>query len=146
MQFGDCRSQCRLVDYLVRSQIIFGLVRNCFGRHNSTRSAQIKLAWSSHHFSGALAVARILLLVGALVGTLNIRPVLGALIISNCSPAFLRLCIPFLLQVCLLSIVWVSISSFSESTCGFISRCTVDSSPRTLVDCASDLSQGTLID
>jgi len=29
----------RFGDYLVRSEIIFGLVRNCFGRHNRTRSA-----------------------------------------------------------------------------------------------------------
>ena len=35
-------------------------------------------------FSGAFAVALSILLVGALVGTLDICPVLGALIISNC--------------------------------------------------------------
>jgi len=84
----------------------------------------VLFAMLSHHLSGALAVALIILQVGALVGTLNIRPVLGALIISNCSPALLRVCFPLLLQVCLLSLVWVSISSFSEFACRFISRCT----------------------
>ena len=43
----------------------------------------ILVAMLSHHLSGALAVSLIILLVGALVGTLDIRPVLGALIISN---------------------------------------------------------------
>jgi hypothetical protein len=38
---------------------------------------------------------------------------LGALIISNCPPAFLPVCFPLLLQVCLLSLVWVSTSLFS---------------------------------
>jgi len=136
MLFGDCRSRCRSVDFMVRLEIIFGLIRNCFGRHNCTRSTLIILAWSSHHFSGALAVALILLLVGALVGTIDIRPVLAAAI-SNCwlrSPVFLRVCCPLLLQVYLLSLVWVSTSSFSEFTCRFISRCTVDSSPRAIVD------------
>ena len=93
------RSRCRSVDYLVRSEIIFDLFRNYFGRHNCIHSALIELAWSSHHLSGALAVALIILLVGVLVGTLDIRPVLGAVIISNCSPAVLRLWIPFLLQL-----------------------------------------------
>jgi hypothetical protein len=45
-----------------------------------------------------------------------------------------------LLQACLLSLVWVS-TSFSEFACRFISRCTVDSSSRTLVDTAHDLCQ-----
>jgi hypothetical protein len=74
----------------------------------------------------ALAVALIILLIGALVGTLDIRPVLGALI-SNCwlrSPVFLLVCCPLFLQVYLLSLIWVSTSSFSEFACRFISRCT----------------------
>jgi len=119
MPFGDCLSRCRSVDYLVRSEIIFGFVRNCFGRYKCTCSAYIKLAWSSHHLSGALAVALIILLVGALVGTLDIRPVLGALI-SNCwlrSPSFLQACFPLLLQVCFLSLIWVSISHRLISSC-----------------------------
>jgi len=39
MPFGDCHSQCRSVDYLVCSEIMFGLVWDCCGRHNCTRSA-----------------------------------------------------------------------------------------------------------
>jgi hypothetical protein len=30
MPFGDCHSRCRSVDYLGRSEIIFGLIWNCF--------------------------------------------------------------------------------------------------------------------
>jgi hypothetical protein len=36
-------------------------------------------------------------------------------------------------------LVWVSASSFSEFTCRFISRCTIDSSSRTLVNTPGDL-------
>jgi len=102
----------------------------------------IALVWSSHHLSGALAVALIILQVGALVGTLNIRRVLGARIISNCTPVFLRVCFPLLLQVCSLSLVWVSTSSVSEFTCHFIWLTLL----HMLVDSASNLFKGTLID
>jgi hypothetical protein len=132
-------SRCRSVDHLVRSELIFGLVRNCFGRHNCPHSAQIKLAWSCPHLSGALAVALIILQVDALVDTLDICPVLGALIISNrrvLSQASLRECCPLLLQACSLSLVWVSTSSFLH----------VDSPPHTHIDSASDNFKRTLID
>jgi len=142
--FGDSLSRCHSVDYLVHSEIVFSLIRNCFGIYNCTRSALINRTGSSHHLSGALAVALIILQVGALVGTLDIRPVLGALI-SNCwlrSPVFLRVCFPLNLLVCSLSLVWVSISLFPEFTCCFIWLTLV----QVLVDSASDLFQGTLID
>jgi len=148
MPFSDCcnafrwPSWCCLVDNLVHSEMIFGLIyncfcwykavvlyvfHNCFASHFCSNLARIKRTWSSHHVSGAMAVALIILQVGALVGTLDIRPALSVLIIPNdcfCSPAFLRVCFLVLLQVCYLSHVWVSTSSFSELTCRFISRIT----------------------
>jgi len=120
MPFGDCCPRCRSVDHLVRSEIIFGLGRNCFSRHNCTRSVYITLAGSFHHLSGAPAVALIILQVGALVGTVDIRPELCALSISNYlvrSQAFLEVRSLLLLQVCLLSLVWVSISHRLISSC-----------------------------
>jgi len=104
-----------------------------------------KLAWSSHHHSRALAVALIILQVGAVVGTLDFRPVFGAHIVSNCwlhLLAFLRVCFPLLLQVCLDSCVWVSTSSFSEFACRFIWLTLL----QVLVGSARDLFQGTQID
>jgi len=116
MPFGVCRSRRSSVVNLLHSEIIVSLVWNFFSGHNCTHSAWIKLSWSSDHPSGTLAVALIiLLLVGALVGTLDIRLVLGALIISNCwvcSRSSLRACFPLLLQVCLsLTCLGIYISS-----------------------------------
>ena len=98
MSFSQCLSRCCAVDDLVPSEIIFCLVRNRFVRHQRTHSAWIKPASSSHHLSCALAVALIVLRVGSLVVTPAIRPVLIALIISNCwvrSPAFPQICFAF---------------------------------------------------
>jgi len=85
------------------------------------------LVQTSHHFSGALEEALIiLLLIGVLVGTLDIHSVLGALIISNCrvrSPGFLQVWFPLHFQVCFLTATWVQISLSSEFACRFISKC-----------------------
>jgi hypothetical protein len=120
MPFGDCPSPCRSVDYLVHSEIIFGLVWNCFGRHNRWCSAYIELGWPSHHLPGAPVV-----------------PVFP----FNCSPAYIRVCSPLHLQVCTRSLNWVSTSSFDEFTCRFIWLTLV----HMLVESASDLFLGKLI-
>jgi len=130
MAFGDCPSRLRFGDYLVHSEIIFSLVRNCLGKCNYTHSALIELTCSQRQLPSALMVVPIIIQVGALLHTLNLRSVLGALIISNCwvhSPGNLRVCFPLFLHLCLVSLVGVCISSFSQFTCCFVSRCTVNS-------------------
>jgi hypothetical protein len=48
----------------------------------------ILVAMLSHHLSSAPVVTLIILQVCALISTLDICPVLGTVIISNCLPAF----------------------------------------------------------
>lgn len=84
--------------------------------------------WSSNHLSGALAAVLIILLVGALVSTVDIHTVLGVFIISNfwvLLPAFLQVCFPLILKVLLLSLARVFTSWFLCSV--------VTSSPCTLL-------------
>jgi len=97
-------------DYWLPLAMPLGRLFGTFGDHFRSRSellrypygttsASIKLGWSFYNLCSALAVTLIILLVSALVGTLDIRSVLGVLIISNCSPAFLWVCFLFLLQL-----------------------------------------------
>jgi len=78
---------------------------------------------TSHHLSCALAVTQIILLIGALVRTLVVCTVLSAYIISHCwvhLPFFLWVWFLLHLQVCLLSLVWVSTLLFTEFACHFV--------------------------
>jgi len=125
--FTDCLTWCHSVHKFVCLDITLGVVRNCFGTHNCTGSALIKRMRFTHDLSSALVVELIIVQAGALLRTLDICPVLSALIISNCwlcLPAFLRECVLLLPKGCSLSIVWVPTSLFSEFACLFFFRCT----------------------
>lgn len=113
-------------------------VPDCIGWHICICLAQSKRTWSSHHISGVLGVALLILLVIALVGILDFHPVLSKLIISKCwvdKPALSGVCYPPLIQVCSLSLVWLSIASFSEFAWHFISWHSDYNSPHNLADC-----------
>ena len=120
MPLCDCVVLCHSLDNLEHSEIIFGHVWNRFGWSICTWVGGTKRTWSWHHLPDATSVALIILPVGALVGTVDICPVVCALAISIVrliTPGFFRVCFPLLLQESSLLLGWVFTSSISEFTC-----------------------------
>jgi hypothetical protein len=112
-----------------------------FGTNSVTMSQSFGIVFGTasvailHSFS--MDQARLMChLSGAFTGLLDVHHMLGELIVLDrgvCSLALLRVCLSIHLDVCLPSLDFVHLSSFSESTSRFMSRCACRCYPSQLV-------------